>query len=362
MIGRAFEAIDASSNVAQLERAIIDAGPLLIDAAAYGITWLEPDRRTRSVRALGVPPGFPEQYDEFGRENDSLFRYAAAESQAVHDRVLFDRRTWPQEPVGAFLHDWGFERCLQAPVTAGGVLHTMLHFTRAPGARPFAARDRHAAELLGHRVGRQLRSMLTERELGRTRILCAALLEHLPVPAVVCTARAELVQMNRAAELLLICYRGDPALWPEYATAVRAAIDATTTGTEAADTSPLARRDRDEPGYRVRVNRVETAGLFVALFHPERPQPNGAVALAAREQVIANLVAQGYTNERIAATLSISVNTVKDHLKRINRKLGTTNRAQVAAWAQATLATGRRDGVSKGPGPLETPRPGWVRP
>ena len=83
---------------------------------------------------------------------------------------------------------------------------------------------------------------------------------------------------------------------------------------------------------------MERGELFLSLFHPAHRACASASPLAAREQVIANLVAQGYTNERIAEALTLSINTVKVYLKRINRKLGTTNRAQVAAWAQAHLA------------------------
>ena len=45
------------------------------------------------------------------------------------------------------------------------------------------------------------------------------------------------------------------------------------------------------------------------------------------------LVARGWTNGRVARTLSISERTVRKHLENINDKLGTVNRASaVSRW------------------------------
>ncbi len=324
--------------MAELERAIIEAARRLVHADAYGITWLDAGRRKLSVRTLNVPRGFVEEYEAFGRHNDALFTCMTRRREPVHDGLLFDRRAWMQQPICRFLHDWGFERCMQAPVMVSDVLQSTLHFTRGPGKRAFAARDLQAAELLHHRVARQLRHIIVEGELERTRKLCGSLLEHLAIPAVVTTASAALVHVNHAADLLLVSYRANPALWPEYADAVRANVQALAATGVCSDGRLATRQDGADAGYRVRTSRVEPGDLFLSLFHPACSEPTVTTTLAPREQVIANLVAQGYTNERIGDALNLSVNTIKDHLKRINRKLGTTNRAQVAAWAQARLA------------------------
>ncbi len=55
--------------------------------------------------------------------------------------------------------------------------------------------------------------------------------------------------------------------------------------------------------------------------------------LSPREREVLRLVARGYTNAEIARALIISENTVKTHLRRIMRKVGATNRAELAALA-----------------------------
>jgi len=59
----------------------------------------------------------------------------------------------------------------------------------------------------------------------------------------------------------------------------------------------------------------------------------GEEALTERELIVLRLVASGASNPKIAEKLSISVNTVKSHLKNILSKLQLENRTQAAAYA-----------------------------
>ena len=59
----------------------------------------------------------------------------------------------------------------------------------------------------------------------------------------------------------------------------------------------------------------------------------GDVALSQRELDIIRSLADGHTNKSIAKALSIIEATVKVHIKTVLRKLGATNRTQVAIWA-----------------------------
>lgn len=59
----------------------------------------------------------------------------------------------------------------------------------------------------------------------------------------------------------------------------------------------------------------------------------GDVALSQRELDIIRRLADGNSNKAIAKELAITEATVKVHLKTVLRKLGATNRTQVAIWA-----------------------------
>jgi predicted ATPase/DNA-binding NarL/FixJ family response regulator len=73
---------------------------------------------------------------------------------------------------------------------------------------------------------------------------------------------------------------------------------------------------------------------------PRRVTPGG---LTAREQQVAELVADGLTNRAVASRLHLSERTVENHVLHACTKLGLANRTQLARWIQersAGLSTG----------------------
>jgi len=65
------------------------------------------------------------------------------------------------------------------------------------------------------------------------------------------------------------------------------------------------------------------------LSEPSEGRPNDLPMLSARENEVAKLLAQGYMNQEIAASLYVSEITIKKHLSAIYRKLGIKNRTQL---------------------------------
>ena len=63
---------------------------------------------------------------------------------------------------------------------------------------------------------------------------------------------------------------------------------------------------------------------------PAAPQTGG---LTRRELDVAVLVTSGYTNRQIAEELVITEGTAENYVQRILKKLGFSNRAQLAVWA-----------------------------
>ena len=65
-------------------------------------------------------------------------------------------------------------------------------------------------------------------------------------------------------------------------------------------------------------------------------------ALTERELEVLKLIAKGYSNDRIAAELVISVGTVKGHVSNILSKLHLADRTQAAvlAWQQGVVRPG----------------------
>jgi DNA-binding NarL/FixJ family response regulator len=64
---------------------------------------------------------------------------------------------------------------------------------------------------------------------------------------------------------------------------------------------------------------------------PFKPQ------LTFREKQVVNLVSRGKLNKEIAYELHLSEGTIKEYLNRIFRKIGTTNRTELAVWALTSM-------------------------
>jgi ATP/maltotriose-dependent transcriptional regulator MalT len=90
--------------------------------------------------------------------------------------------------------------------------------------------------------------------------------------------------------------------------------------------------------------RIRTAGRRHRLrLDGVGPDHDGAQGLTAREREVLILLADGRTNEQIAAELFMSPKTASVHVSRIIRKLGVANRTEAAAYAH-------RNGLASSPG------------
>ncbi len=80
-------------------------------------------------------------------------------------------------------------------------------------------------------------------------------------------------------------------------------------------------------GHATKLRRVTGA-----LATP-RLQTDVEVPLTQRESEVLKQLANGLTNKEIALALSISYETVKEHVQHILRKIGVSDRTQAAVWA-----------------------------
>ncbi|MDX1946070.1 MAG: response regulator transcription factor [Pirellulaceae bacterium] len=63
------------------------------------------------------------------------------------------------------------------------------------------------------------------------------------------------------------------------------------------------------------------------------PRNDANIPLTRREQEVLKLLVAGDTNKRIAESLDISYETVKEHVQNLLKKVGVTDRTQAAVWA-----------------------------
>jgi LuxR family maltose regulon positive regulatory protein len=83
------------------------------------------------------------------------------------------------------------------------------------------------------------------------------------------------------------------------------------------------------------LQRPVTAGEATASSASQHSPPALIEPLSARELEVLQLIAEGLTNQEIAARLFLSLNTVKAHTRNIYGKLDVHNRTQAVARSQA---------------------------
>jgi DNA-binding NarL/FixJ family response regulator len=83
----------------------------------------------------------------------------------------------------------------------------------------------------------------------------------------------------------------------------------------------------------IAMTRAMAGRLLKAVANRAADSEKGEQALTERELFVLRLVANGASNPEIADSLSISINTVKSHLKNILEKLQLQNRTQAATYA-----------------------------
>jgi DNA-binding NarL/FixJ family response regulator len=76
---------------------------------------------------------------------------------------------------------------------------------------------------------------------------------------------------------------------------------------------------------------------------PKSAKKSLSPQLSFREKQVVNLVSQAKLNKEIAYELHLAEGTIKEYLNRIFRKLGLTNRTELAVWALSNHLTHQRD-------------------
>ena len=141
--------------------------------------------------------------------------------------------------------------------------------------------------------------------------------------------------------------------WETLGAPIEAALASTAAGRA---TGPGRRRDRATATASEALATAERIGALAladriraaARRHRLRldgvgPDDDGAHGLTAREREVLILLADGRTNEQIAAELFMSPKTASVHVSRIISKLGVANRTEAAAYAH-------RNGLASSPG------------
>ncbi|MEV7043938.1 LuxR C-terminal-related transcriptional regulator [Amycolatopsis sp. NPDC051061] len=326
-------ALSLAAWIAQIQGNQASADPLLAQAEA-AVTALELDGAFGPLdTARATRLWLVEQDPERARESLELFRRAAhayAAAGAVADewmaRLLLTMSA-------ASLH------CLDTARVESETLLADARAAQAPWSISWALWSRALVELLEgkprHAANSAQKAFRIQRDVGDAwgpalslwliALIAAQLGDYATAAKVLGGARAR--QQSAQASVL-----GLPSflrLQRLAETAGRQALGKDSRGNDLWDRYVAAGRDLCPP----EMNALALAPLAAV------PKP-GALpdGITPREFQVAEAIAQGQTNEAIAAQLSMSPRTVSTHISNLNRKLGTTSRTGIATWYLTTVA------------------------
>jgi DNA-binding CsgD family transcriptional regulator len=270
-VGRFAELVCGSLRSAAVQQQGLPEFTRLTSSDTGAIHLLDHRHRATLASTIGAPITLLYEFEELSRGTNAYFRRSVTTRFPVHDVMLHSTAgDHHGSPEGKLLARYGFDHCMFVPLIRNGRAVGTITVARAAGGPAFTLDEQH----LAHRLAR-----------------FAAL-------AVANAALHEAATGADAAE--------DP-LFPPGTGATRPAPDADVL-TARLSAGPAAAANAVTPHKLAGVDDV----------------------LTAREVEVLELVVSGLTNLEIASELSIAVNTVKQHVKHIYRKLGVRSRFEAA--------------------------------
>lgn len=101
---------------------------------------------------------------------------------------------------------------------------------------------------------------------------------------------------------------------------------------ELIDVIRLAQRGEAQVSTRMAGALIERLFRLAQMFSAVENKLDGDVRLTARELEVLQFIAEGLTNQEIAARLVVEVGTVKNHVHRILEKLNVSSRQEAASY------------------------------
>lgn len=167
-------------------------------------------------------------------------------------------------------------------------------------------------------------------------------LQHVKVPSFIADRDGTITWLNDAAKDIFGDLVGRPAVSvvaPGYVPLMQQQLERKLRGARSTDYE-VDVITADGRRRRAEISSVPIAGgdschavFGVALIGPPRDPSLPAVSLTPRQHEILHLLAGGASTEQIAATLHLSRETVRNHIRNILRALGAHSRLQAVAAA-----------------------------
>lgn len=321
-------ALQSAEELDAIADAAMHHAHVLFGASRSGVYLLDPlTGRPTFSRHRGVTDFFLARYERVGRDRDPLLAHVLHHGTPVDNQTLMPIQAWRSLDVyRQVFHLHHLDRLLEIPLLAGDEVIGTMNLERSAQQPDDRQRDLVTASLAGRMIGSAMRTLTARRAAEQQRQHLLAALDLVDEGVVVTDLAAGSRVLNAAARDILsrIAGRGDT-------------IDDLLG--HAAEVQGVARMEvelRDGSTAFIEVSRtsVDEGAVSVSRLrlHDSVPTLGRHLQslLTPRELEVVGLVSAGMRDSEVAARLSMSVHTVKDHLKHVYRKLGISSRVELA--------------------------------
>lgn len=339
--------LHAALTVGEVQVAYLAGIEEVVCARGHGIYRLDPATLRPTDVAGRVPDGFLDEYERHGRRGDPIFQYVRTESRPIDNTRLLSERDWQRQPVYEVLRRARFGHSMEAPIRNNGTLVGTLNMARAPDDPPFSEADLVLLATISHHVAVALRRATRFEQADRRGSVLREALDALPQAVVISELDGRSVFTNRAAEALattfghgLLTGSGDCPVRDNVRRLAEGRRRTVLAATAQADASGEM-REAVVGGLAVKSTLLPRRhASVVSVLYPRARScspPVEQTPLSRREREVVELVGRGFSTREIANEACISENTVKQHLKRMFRKLRVSSRAELihAVWQTA---------------------------
>lgn len=310
----------SSGDIEELADHVLDGLRTLIGAPHAGFYLLDRGcRGTVFTRSRGVSEFFLALYEEIGRQHDPLLEHVLTERTAIDNVALMPMERWRTSQV--YRDVLGLHRMdhvLEIPlVVDGDVIGTM---NLAGSQRPRLPDELLLATAIGRLIGESVRALQERSDAGRERRQLLFAFDLVADGVVLTDLKCRQRSVNRAGQRILETIQGPGAVLDELLAQAPpsggevAVVDVALIGGGRGQVEISTMATPDDPTLVVTRLALRGAVRRLPLHVRDRLSP--------REQQVVERVARGLPDREVATQLSVSVHTVRDHLKSAYRKLG----------------------------------------
>jgi len=268
---------------------------------------------------------------EYYRHQDPLFHYLLQQGGAVEGVELLGEEQWLRNPIGQMLQRWQMQYTIQGAISIEGRIVGTLNFARAPDAGRFCPEDTAKVAALCHEVSRLIVNQDTPPELEQR--------DDWPADSFITSPTIETTEATFISDAhgeSLASLSDEIATLGFMPNELKQIIEANIRAMQS-DTHQLVERRIYTPTKKCfALTTLPLPGddqLFITIVksvNQETSSSQPSPVFGERTQQALDLLLRGYSNKLIAREMGVSENTVKDHIKRIYRQFGVTNRTELS--------------------------------